>query len=583
MPAGVPRGRALLVLVALVLAAVGAPTAAAEAPSAPAAVPTITGLAPDGGPATGGTEVVITGSGFTGATDVRFTATRSATSFTVESDTRIVATTPNAEEVFNLDPTADFFGVNVFVDTPEGTARSGDERLKFRYLQVQPLALTAMGPRSGPAAGGDRITLSGTGLRDADAVLIGGVRITTIQLWGTNTIRVTTPPAPVPLTPTATVDVQVERDGELTPITPDTTYTYLPAPVLTAMSPQEGTRYGGQPVVIDYTEAVPMAKHVTVDGEVVEHEHIGPGQIRFITPPHDPGPAAVRLNSAGGASNPITYTFLEVAQPVITSVTPDNGPSQGGQEITLRGRGFTGATEVRVGGKFPWNGGPAPWFEVVSDTEIRAVTPSSASDGVVYVVVQTPNGPTDIRPSALYRYNYPSSIRSVTPAHGPVEGGQTLTVTASAHLTGVDQVEIDGTPVPFDVVDDRTLTVVTPPHAEGVVRIRVHHPLRGWSFASDLHDHYRYGDPPRPVITTLSAHRAPSGGGLRLIITGEGFFGTEEVRVGSNQVGYLELTSDRRLYVTVPPGPAGWMVNVWVDSLGGTNEKQPRSLLYYEP
>ncbi len=39
--------------------------------------PTVTGLAPTSGPASGGTSVVITGTGFTGATAVQFGGTAS--------------------------------------------------------------------------------------------------------------------------------------------------------------------------------------------------------------------------------------------------------------------------------------------------------------------------------------------------------------------------------------------------------------------------------------------------------------------------------------------------------------------------
>ena len=60
----------------------------------PAAVPPlVSGLAPSSGPKTGGTSVVISGSGFTGATAVNFGATP-ATGYAVDSDTQITATAP---------------------------------------------------------------------------------------------------------------------------------------------------------------------------------------------------------------------------------------------------------------------------------------------------------------------------------------------------------------------------------------------------------------------------------------------------------------------------------------------------------
>lgn len=60
-----------------------------------AAAPTVTSLSPTGGPTTGGTSVIITGTNFTGATGVSFGAT-AATSFTVNSATQITATSPAA-------------------------------------------------------------------------------------------------------------------------------------------------------------------------------------------------------------------------------------------------------------------------------------------------------------------------------------------------------------------------------------------------------------------------------------------------------------------------------------------------------
>ncbi len=57
------------------------------------AAPTVTGISPTTGTTTGGTSVTITGTDLTGATGVSFGA-NPATSFTVDSDTQITATSP---------------------------------------------------------------------------------------------------------------------------------------------------------------------------------------------------------------------------------------------------------------------------------------------------------------------------------------------------------------------------------------------------------------------------------------------------------------------------------------------------------
>ena len=71
--------------------------------------PTVTSVAPNSGPAAGGTSVTITGTNFTGATAVRFGAATS--SYTVTDATHIAATTPAGSGI-----------VNVTVTTPGGTS-----------------------------------------------------------------------------------------------------------------------------------------------------------------------------------------------------------------------------------------------------------------------------------------------------------------------------------------------------------------------------------------------------------------------------------------------------------------------------
>jgi hypothetical protein len=75
-----------------------------------AVAPTVTGLSPTSGPATGGTLVTITGTSFTGATAVHF-GTTAATNVMVVSDTTITADSPAGSGT-----------VGVTVTTPRGTS-----------------------------------------------------------------------------------------------------------------------------------------------------------------------------------------------------------------------------------------------------------------------------------------------------------------------------------------------------------------------------------------------------------------------------------------------------------------------------
>ena len=101
--------------------------------------PTVTGLSPTSGPAAGGTSVTITGTGFTGATAVKFGAT-AATSFTVVNATQITAVT--AAGTRHRDVT---------VTTPDGTSPHLAGTVHFTRAAPDG---HGPGPTFGPAAGG---------------------------------------------------------------------------------------------------------------------------------------------------------------------------------------------------------------------------------------------------------------------------------------------------------------------------------------------------------------------------------------------------------------------------------------------
>jgi hypothetical protein len=88
----VPTTIVALVLVASWLAPTRLSAINATATCSYVGAPTVTGINPTLGPTTGGTSVVITGCGFTGAVSVHFGAT--SASFTFDSDTQITATSP---------------------------------------------------------------------------------------------------------------------------------------------------------------------------------------------------------------------------------------------------------------------------------------------------------------------------------------------------------------------------------------------------------------------------------------------------------------------------------------------------------
>jgi IPT/TIG domain len=112
-------------------------------------------LDPSYGPHSGGTKVSITGNGLTGASGVNFGATQ-GTNFKFENDGLITVNSPPAQSKDNE--------VKVYVVFPS-TSPPNSEVGTFYYYTID--------PSHGPAAGGQRVTIIGSGLKDVSAVKFG--------------------------------------------------------------------------------------------------------------------------------------------------------------------------------------------------------------------------------------------------------------------------------------------------------------------------------------------------------------------------------------------------------------------------
>jgi hypothetical protein len=165
--------------------------------------PAITTLSPDQGTTAGGTVVTISGTGFTGATAVSFGGAP-ATGFTVNSDSQITATAP-----------AQVAGTaQVVVTAPGGTSAGA------AYLYIAAPVITTLVPTAGPAAGGNSVTITGSGLTFTSAVFFGATPAPFTVLSATQVVA-TAPPG------TGTVQLTVISPGGTSNGLP---YGYIPAP-----------------------------------------------------------------------------------------------------------------------------------------------------------------------------------------------------------------------------------------------------------------------------------------------------------------------------------------------------------------
>jgi len=144
--------------------------------------PSISGVSPSSGPATGGTTVTITGAGFQVGpppSTVSFGGS-AATSATVASGTQIQAVTP-----------AHAGGaVDVVVTNPDG--QNATAAGAFSYIGGP--MITSVMPGTGSTAGGTLVTIIGSGFQAGLTVLIGGSAATGITVFSSSQIQLKTPP-----------------------------------------------------------------------------------------------------------------------------------------------------------------------------------------------------------------------------------------------------------------------------------------------------------------------------------------------------------------------------------------------------
>ena len=178
---------------------------------APGPVATVSGVSPSSGPNSGGTQVVITGTGVGGATAVSFGTV--SVPFLLDTTTGgLLATAPPGP----LGP------VDVTVTTPNGVSATNIHDT-FTYTRPQnPPTLTKVRPASGPSAGGTKVIITGNGFVGATAVDFGTVPAAFVV--HSNAFITATSPDEQP----GTVDVTVTTPNGITATGPIDQFTFKP-------------------------------------------------------------------------------------------------------------------------------------------------------------------------------------------------------------------------------------------------------------------------------------------------------------------------------------------------------------------
>ncbi|WP_340384423.1 Ig-like domain repeat protein [Streptomyces sp. SS7] len=193
-------------------------------------------VSPDQGPTGGSTTVILSGRGFTGATQVRF-GSRPAASFSVVDDFTIAAVTPAGTGV-----------------VPVTVTLAGVARTIGTFFYLQPPRIRAISPTTGPNEGGNTVTVTGIGLYTTQEVRIGPVSVYPTVVSDSQLVLAAPPAPPAPPRRTVSAPVVVTALGGIS-IGP--AYTYVDPPTTTVLTSSSELPVVGEPVV--FTAAVAPA------------------------------------------------------------------------------------------------------------------------------------------------------------------------------------------------------------------------------------------------------------------------------------------------------------------------------------
>ncbi|MFE2179743.1 IPT/TIG domain-containing protein, partial [Streptomyces sp. NPDC059455] len=228
-------------------------------------------------------------------------------------------------------------------------------------------------PGQGPIGGGNTVTLTGSGLTGVTAVTFGSTPALSFTVVSATQITATAPPGAA-----GPVQITVAGPGGTSN---GVTYFYVGVPTLTGASPAQGPTSGGTTVILTGTNLLGATAVRFGAVNAITFTVVSATQIVASSPPGS-GTVQITVVTPGGTSNGVAYTF--VPSPVLTSLSPNQGPLDAGTTVTLFGSGLTTTSSVLFGAT------PAS-FTVVSDTWVTAIAPSGSA-GPVNVQVTTPGG-----------------------------------------------------------------------------------------------------------------------------------------------------------------------------------------------
>lgn len=335
----------------------------------------------------------------------------------------------------------------------------GSPNIAKLISELVPIQIDSFNPAGGIASGNTKVTITGTGFIDVKSVKFGGVSATHLHIDSDKQLTVEAPQAP---SDQATIEIET-AEGSASSATK-----FLYTPVITKISPNSGSMWGGQPVTItgyglDTSEAFlffgPPATKVECPSST---------KCTMLTPANPPGTAWVEAQTDWGGDSTITTATHYFYDPLsITSISPLIGPTSGGEFVQINGHSFENGKTT-----FSFGGSNATGVFCPGPDYCYMNSPAHATAGA-FPVTATVGTITSAPAKDKFTFEVFPTVTGISP--GQAKAGSVVTLTGTGFSTSAGQttfnffgINVDGTcatstqcaaTVPFSSAHSTAVTV----------------------------------------------------------------------------------------------------------------------------
>ncbi|MCB9554274.1 MAG: VCBS repeat-containing protein, partial [Myxococcales bacterium] len=435
-----------------------------------------------------------------------------------------------------------------------------------------PLAVTAIAPIAGPAAGGTEVLLRGEGFGPGLAIRFGG-RAAAVAVESAHLARARTPSG-VP----GAVDVVVTRAAQRVALAG--AYTYDPPPTLTRVDPDEAPADAEALLIVEgggfVAGAVVELTAAPAPSVTAAAEDLGPSRLAATAPPLAAGTYDVTVQNPDGQRSTLRGALVLRPPPRLDAIDPERGADVGGAVVRLRG------ADLRAPGAVWFGARPAPRVVVDPDGQGAEVVAPRHVEGLVDVVFYNPDGQSAALVE-VFRFVGPPLVEAVDPEVAGRCGGGLATLRGRNLEAGM-RVLVGGRAAEVvEVSPDGTTAVIRmPPGAVGAARVEVVAP-DGRVFRADGLVAYDR----RPVVRAVEPARVPVWGQDDVVIAGADLDAVTGVTVDGAAATDLRRVvgddpCDGRLIVDLPAGEDG-PADVQLDDARGEAATLPAGVQYVAP